>query len=37
LNDAPDQQWRNFVCVETARITRPLEPSVELAVEICLA
>ena len=37
LSDAPEPQWRNFVCVETARIQRPFAAGVELAVEICLA
>jgi glucose-6-phosphate 1-epimerase len=34
LTDAPEQQWRNFVCLETARIHRPLGAGGELAVEI---
>ena len=34
LIDAPEQQWRNFVCVETARVLQPLASGAELAVEI---
>jgi D-hexose-6-phosphate mutarotase len=34
LPDAPSTQWREFVCLETARISRPLNAGSELAVEI---